>query len=314
LRTGFFLIIIAFLVSGCSQQPDISDQITASYEPVPGIAFVSARDGNSEIYLVQPDGSGLTRLTYHPEVDDHPAWSPDGKQIVFRSRMDGSSDIFIMAADGSGLVNIIQDREDSMDDEFAPAWHPEGDLLAIYTDRFRPIAECRTAGHHIAFLPVTGGIENMELFTDLPGEQLSFDWSPDGNTLALSNKCNETQTKIYLWDRESRKVTTLSQDIPYGVNPAWSPDGRFLAYANIVERITDIFVYDVSTDKAINLTNHPSVDSQPTWSPDGSQIAFKSDRDGNEDIFIINVDGSNPVNITQNPADDFNPAWSPIIE
>ena len=58
----------------------------AQQEAVSQIAFVSERDGNSEIYVINSDGSGLTNLTNHPADDHAPAWSPDGSRIAFRSR------------------------------------------------------------------------------------------------------------------------------------------------------------------------------------------------------------------------------------
>ncbi len=126
----------------------------ATAEPASGILFTSERDGNLEIYLVQPDGSGLARLTDEPGVDTDPAWSPDGRQIVFRSRRDGSSDIFIMDADALHPANLVRDPRDSLDDEFVPAWNPDGETLAVYTDRFFALTSgsCRGnwGAHHLA--------------------------------------------------------------------------------------------------------------------------------------------------------------------
>lgn len=68
------------------------------------IAFRSNRDGNNEVYTMNADGSGQTRLTNDPSEDDAPAWSPDGKRIAFTSDRDGSregSEIYVMDADGS---------------------------------------------------------------------------------------------------------------------------------------------------------------------------------------------------------------------
>lgn len=63
------------------------------------ILFASSRDGNWELYTVQPDGSSPTRLTNHPATDTAPAWSPDRSQIAFTSERDGSKDIYTMNAD-----------------------------------------------------------------------------------------------------------------------------------------------------------------------------------------------------------------------
>ena len=68
------------------------------------IAFVSDRDGNQEIYVMNADGSGLTSLTNNAADDYDPAWSPDGRQIAFYSDRDGNWEIYLMNADGSGLT------------------------------------------------------------------------------------------------------------------------------------------------------------------------------------------------------------------
>lgn len=152
-------------------------------EPTSGILFVSDRDGNWEIYLVQADAKALTRLTQEPEVDGDPAWSPDGRQIAFRSRCDGSSDIFVMGADGSRPENLIRDPHDGFDDEFSPVWNPDGETLALFTDRFQPpMGSCQggLGVHHLALMPVTGGTGSIRHFDAWPREQETFAWSPDG--------------------------------------------------------------------------------------------------------------------------------------
>jgi hypothetical protein len=70
------------------------------------LAFASNRDGNSEIYTMNPDGSGVTRLTTNPALDATPAWSPDGGQIAFTSTRNGNSEIYVMNADGSAQTRV----------------------------------------------------------------------------------------------------------------------------------------------------------------------------------------------------------------
>ena len=87
------------------------------------IAFDSARDGNSEIYVVNSDGGGLQRLTRNAGPDLAPAWSPDGRRIAFA----GSRGIHVMNADGSGQRNLM--RKPPRD--FAPTWSPDGRRIAF---------------------------------------------------------------------------------------------------------------------------------------------------------------------------------------
>ena len=70
------------------------------------IAFTSNRDGNDEIYVMNADGTGVTRLTDNPASDQQPAWSPDGSRIAFTSNRDGNFDIYVMNADGTGVTRL----------------------------------------------------------------------------------------------------------------------------------------------------------------------------------------------------------------
>ena len=91
------------------------------------IAFISYRDGNSEIYAMNPDGSEQTNLTNHPAYDSAPGWSPDGSKIAFVSERDGDFEVYVMNADGSGPTNLTNDP--TFFDEW-PNWQPLVDSVA----------------------------------------------------------------------------------------------------------------------------------------------------------------------------------------
>ena len=94
------------------------------------LAFVSERDGNSEIYVMNMDGTDLLRLTNDAGRDKDPAWSPDGQRIAFASDRAGSLDIYVMNADGSNPVR----RTDTGSSD-APAWSPDGSKIAFASQR-----------------------------------------------------------------------------------------------------------------------------------------------------------------------------------
>ncbi len=84
------------------------------------IAFVSYRDGNNEIYVMNPDGSEQKRLTNNPGRDLYPSWSPDGKKIVFMSDRDRNKEIYVMNPDGSEQKNLTNNPAlDTL-----PSWSP----------------------------------------------------------------------------------------------------------------------------------------------------------------------------------------------
>jgi TolB protein len=84
------------------------------------VTFWSNRDGNMEIYVMNIDGSGQTRLTNDPASDSNPGWSPDGTMIVFHSERDGNREIYVMNADGSQPRRLTKDPSEDV----APDWGP----------------------------------------------------------------------------------------------------------------------------------------------------------------------------------------------
>jgi TolB protein len=308
-------LFLAISLSACSRA-NLPPTFPQAVEPVRGIAFVSERNGGQrDIFLIQPDGTGLEPLIASPEVDSDPAFSPDATMLAFRSRLDGSSDIFIAGADGSGpWVNLVNDPKDSFDDEFNPQWHPDGDLLAIFTDRFLPpIGNCK-AGlgiHHLGFIPLDEQTFRIEHFDDLAGEQETLGWSPDGSTLAFGSICTGSHVRIHAWDKDSGNVSFITSKAYGAANPSYSPDGRFLAFSSSRDGPTDIFLYDLASGEITNLTQSETNDRHPSWSPDSLQIAFTRNVDGNDDIYILDLESGTVLRLTDHPGRDLLPNWSP---
>ena len=84
------------------------------------IVFVSERDGNPEVYVVNADGSGLRNLTRHPGYDSDPAWSPEGRKVAFVTKRDGNFEVYVMKADGSDQRNLTRNPAPDR----SPVWSP----------------------------------------------------------------------------------------------------------------------------------------------------------------------------------------------
>ena len=95
------------------------------------IAFAGARDGNFEIYVVDPDATGSARLTNDPATDTDPAWSPEGRRITFTTTRNGNDDIYLMSADGTGQVQLTS----SPGRDSNSTWSPGGRNIAFASTR-----------------------------------------------------------------------------------------------------------------------------------------------------------------------------------
>jgi serine/threonine-protein kinase len=130
------------------------------------IAFNSTKDGNPEIYLMNPDGRKVVRLTVNDANDYLPAWSPDGTRIAFNSDRDGNSEIYVMNVDGTNPVRLTNNPSE---DEF-PSWSPDGRRIVF---------QRRVLGHMQVFTMKADGSDERQLTDASP---VAFSglarWSP----------------------------------------------------------------------------------------------------------------------------------------
>ena len=100
------------------KQGDGANESVVPPEPLGKIAFASDRAGNFDIYVMNPDGTGLVRVTDDPAEDTHPTWSPDGRSIAFVSTRDGNKEIYVVSADGGAATRLTNNAAE----DFSPAW------------------------------------------------------------------------------------------------------------------------------------------------------------------------------------------------
>jgi Tol biopolymer transport system component len=281
------------------------------------IAFVSLRDGNAEIYLMNPDGSGQTRLTNNAANDGCPAWSPDGTKIAFCSDRDGNLEIYVMNSDGTSQTRLTNNTAR----DASPTWSPDSSKIAFSSDR--------DGNFEIYVMDAVdadndGNGENQIRLTNSAGFDDQPTWSPDGMRIAFDSFRDGNQ-EIYVMDAvdvdndgNGENLVRLTNNPAGDGAAAWSPDGTRMAFHTDRGGDTEICVMDaVDTDNDGNgdnffcLTNNSARDEDPVWSPDGTKIAFWSDRQGNAEIYVMNSDGTNQTRLTNNPAEDHSPTWSP---
>jgi TolB protein len=143
--------------------------------------------------------------------------------------------------------------------------------------------------------------------------KIAFVSDRDGERLKQSIEVRAVK-EIYIGDYDGANQRRFTVNHDLNINPAWSPDGRSLAFASYVRGIPDIFVANIYQGTALE---HPLKNLRgeenflPVFSPDGTKIAFQSNRDGNSEIYVMNRDGSGLRRITNHPLIDSTPTWSP---
>ena len=287
------------------------------------IAFMSTRsERNSEIFVMNPDGKRVRRLTEHPQYDAVPAWSPDGQKITFMSFRDEHriqaggiilGDIYVMNPDGANPINLTQsvERPDGVS-----SWSPDGKQIAFTSSEF---FKWDILFHSdIWVMDADGG--NPRNLTNHHASDLSPDWSPNGQQIAFYSDRNwdwkfeveEKNWEIFVMSADGTNLINLTNHLAKDSSPDWSPDGQQIAFTSSRDENREVYVMNADGTNPINLTNHLASDGSPDWSPDGNQIAFQSNRDGNWEIYIMNADGANPINLTQHPAWDSSPSWGSV--
>ncbi len=264
------------------------------------IAFMSDRDGNLDIYAMEPDGTKQVRLTTNPAADEDPDWSPDRTRIVFHSERDGNAEIYVMNADGTNQTrltnNVVTDRN--------PTWSPDGTKIAF--ESFRD-------GNREIYVVNADGSGARRLTTD-PGLDFDPAWSPDGTKIAFASTRDGDNYDIYAMNADGRAQTRLTNDPAVEYNPAWSPDGKRIAFHSFrgpPAQYQNLYVMNPDGSGVVRITQTQRNDWNPAWAPDGGHLVFQSDRDTENglQIYIIDLDSREETRLTTGSGNNLVPDW-----
>lgn len=292
------------------------------------IAFATNRDGNYEIYCMNEDGTDQKNLTCNPGNDRDPAFSFDGRKIAFTSDRDGNYEIYIMDADGSNQKRLTFNPGS---DRY-PAWSPDGKKIVFTTDR--------DTNDEIYVIDMRKTLKRLT-------RNLSFDarptWSPDGKKIVYDSSGlyqNRYPYDIYTMDADGSNKTNLTAYIDRNSDPAFSFDGKRIAFVKRKKGSYHIFVMDADGKNQVKVTDYPAGNWDPAWSPDGEKIVFASDRqiikapsstkeqssqsktvDPPRDIYVIDLTEKTLNRLTNNEltpdddiVDDTYPSWCLVKE
>jgi Tol biopolymer transport system component len=301
------------------------------------IVFSSDRDGNREVYTVDPVTGNERNLTGSIGDEFAPTLSPDGKLVAFLSS--SGEDVGIEVIEASGEVLIRKSITSGPGRYGSQRWAPDSNRIAYI--------------HEIGGRPAiyVGGIEGKPslLLTTIRADEVSS-WSPDGKSVAFSvregeeqgvyirnpdgvNEFRVTETsdsgpiwspdskrfafisvrdgnpEIYVMNTDGTEQRRLTESDAPEYDLSWSPNGKFLMFVTGLDSLAEIYITDPDAPGDIRLTYNEVRDDQPVWSPNGKQIAFVSYLDGDAEIFLMGSDGGEQTRLTNNEGDDINPSW-----
>ena len=232
--------------------------------------------------------TSFTRLTRDQDRCTSPSLSPDGKRVAYARRQGADWDIWVREISGVGLKNLTSG---SHSNNVQPAFSPDGRRVAFRSSR---------DGGGVFLVDSAGGhLLRLADFGFHPA------WSPDGKQIAISTDTFQEpaefspsrRSRIFLVTVGSRAVRAVTAPNFDAVQPAWSPNGRRIAFWG-ANSGGDVDLWSIAVDRPVGesrpvaITNDHWTDWSPAWSPDGRYLYFSSDRAGTMNIWRVRIDQS----------------------
>ena len=218
----------------------------------------------ADLYVFAPDGSGFTQITENGCSNYLPAWSPDGRTMVFVSDCGGparSEELSRIDVDGGNEVRLTHDTAW----DYRADWSPDGSMIMFGSERDEgwQILTMRPDGSDQAPLPT-------------PAHGNAISWSRAGVIAFTSDRDGDDD--IYVMQPDGSGQRNLTNNAAHDDNAAWSPDGTRIAFSSDRSAKNEIYVMDADGGNARQLTTDARLlPNIPTWSADGRRIAFSAE-------------------------------------
>jgi Tol biopolymer transport system component len=294
IRIFALAIIPTVCLTGCS------DSTGADFFGNRPILFTGApalRPGTHDIYIVNPDGSGLVKMTAGVWDAGFPRWSPDGREFAFIWSRNGPRDIWIMQADQTGVRPREIPNPDRCSEFTRLSWSPTGDRI---------LGDCEMVEQFVITLSDSSDYS----LTQAWGNVADFpDWSPSRDEILYLRGPDIWSANL---DGSAPKIVATQ-----AMEAAWSPDGRRIAFGRLNENQAEtIWVANADGTNPHQVTfpaNGTIADAAPAWSPDGTRLVFwRTETENPRGIAylgVVSADGGPVKRITPDTLLATRPDW-----
>jgi len=266
------------------------------------IAYVSARGGNKEIWLMDYDGANQHQVSHLKSIALTPRWAPDATRIAFTCyepwRGVTSAQICLYSTVSDHLIAFPRYRGTNS----SPAWSPDGSEIAFMSSQGGDpeIYVSDASGAHLHRVTFAAGVSTSPAWNPKTGKQMVFVSDRGGDPV------------LYLANSDGSNVEKLDMpDMGYVVDPAWSPNGQLIAFSwRRPSGNYDIYAMDIVSRQLVELTKDAGRNERPSWAPDGRHLVFESTRTGTRQIWSMLADGSEARQLTFEGQNE-SPNWSP---
>jgi len=260
------------------------------------IAYTQLTDGYWQVWT-QEDNNTPVQVTQSAFDKRTPHWLPDGGKILFRS---ANRELFIYDLAAQSEKQILPSLGWGTDAVFLN----DREVLFSRFDSF-------LADESDLWVSDLSG-EKRYLLTQKPGLEYAPAVSLDGSRIVFVSGKGAGTHELYLYELKTKQLTQLTKNEVLEMQPAWSPNGKWIAYASDETGNFEIYTMDLESRQTKQITDWKGVDLSPAWSPDGNTIAFTSDRSGVLAVWAVSSSGDAPVKLVQSDAPAQEASFKPL--